>query len=211
MLGLKLTNSHTRRLRRTAVILGMALAMTAFGASEARAHCDTMDGPVVSAARRALDSGSLDPVLIWVRTQDEREIRSSYERTIAVRSLGGEARQLADNYFFETVVRVHREGEGESYTGLKPAGTDHGPAIPAADRALAAGNVAELEAVVLHAVRDGLRARFERAAAARGFVANDVEAGRDYVAAYVSLLHYVEQVYGLASDGVHPHPAAITP
>lgn len=205
MFALKLTDTHARHLRRTAAVLGMAMAMTALGSSEARAHCDTMDGPVVSAAQRALDSGSLDPVLIWVRPQDEREIRSSYDRTIAVRKLGGEARELADHYFFETVVRLHREGEGEPYTGLKPAGTDHGPAIPAADRALAAGDVTELESVVLHAVRDGLRTRFERAAAARGFAANDVEAGRAYVAAYVPLLHYVEQVYGLASSDAHPH------
>ncbi|HEY0969803.1 MAG TPA: DUF6448 family protein [Gemmatimonadales bacterium] len=211
MSGLKPSAPLSRSFRRVPAILAMALAMTALGASEALAHCDTMDGPVVTAARRALDSGSLEPVLIWVRPQDEREIRSVYEHTRSVRKLGAEARELADRYFFETVVRVHREGEGEPYTGLKPAGTDHGPAVPAADRALASGDVTELEAVVLHAVRDGLRERFRHAVAARGFADGDVEAGRAYVAAYVPLLHYVEQLYGLTSGEAHPHgtrPAA---
>lgn len=203
MFALKLTESRARPFRRISAVLGMAMAMTALGASEARAHCDTIDGPVVRAAQRALESGSLEPVLIWVRMQDEHEVRGSYARTIAVRRLGAEARELADRSFFETVVRLHREGEGEPYTGLKPAGTDHGPVIPAADRALAAGSVTELEAVVLHALRDGLRARFERAAMARGFATNDVEAGRAYVAAYVRLLHYVEHVHELAAGSEH--------
>jgi hypothetical protein len=43
-------------------------------------------------------------------------------------------------YFFETRVCVHREGEGAAYTGLKPAGLDLGPDIPAADKALESGN-----------------------------------------------------------------------
>lgn len=208
MFGPKPSSSRSRHLRRIPAIFGMAVAMTALASSEALAHCDTMDGPVVTAARRALDVGSLDPVLIWVRPQDERAIRSAYAHTLTVRKLGPEARDLADHYFFETVVRVHREGEGEPYMGLKPAGTDHGPAIPAADRALASGDVAELEQVVLHAVRDGLRERFDLAMAAKGFAESDVAAGRAYVAAYVPLLHYVEQLHGIASGGAHPHGAA---
>jgi len=100
-------------------------------------------------------------------------------------------------------VRLHRAGEGEPYTGLKPAGIDHGPVIPAADRALAAGSVEQLESVLIHAVRDGLRARFDRATAAKRFAPQDVEAGRAFVAAYVPLLHYAEQLYSLATGEGH--------
>jgi hypothetical protein len=44
-------------------------------------------------------------------------------------------------YFFETLVRIHRAGEGAPYTGLKLVGRDLGPAIPAGDKALDTGNV----------------------------------------------------------------------
>ena len=98
------------------------------------AHCDALDGPVVKAARRALETGSPDGVLAWVRPADESAVRQAFARTLAVRKLGPEAKELADLYFFETVVRIHRAGEGAPYTGLKPAGQDIGPAIPAADR-----------------------------------------------------------------------------
>ena len=194
---------HTNGWRRTAAIGGVALALVALAPRNALAHCDTMDGPVVTAARGALESGSVERVLIWVRPQDDGEIRRAFEHTLAVRKLGGEARLLADHFFFETLVRLHRAGEGEPYTGLKPAGIDHGPVIPAADRALAAGSVEQLESVLIHAVRDGLRARFDRATAAKRFAPQDVEAGRSFVAAYVPLLHYAEQLYALAAGEGH--------
>ena len=193
----------SRFARRSALMASAALAMLMASASEARAHCDTMDGPVVAAARNALESGSLAHVLIWVRAQDEAEIRKAFAQTRAVRAQGKEARELADRWFFETVVRLHRQGEGEPFTGLKPAGTDLGPAIPAADRSLAAGSVDELEKLLLHEVRDRLRERFTHAVAARRFDPADVKAGREYVAAYVALTHFVEQVHALGSDAAH--------
>ncbi len=91
----------------------------AFGA------CDGMEGPVVKAAPKALEAGNVNLVLIWVQEKDEGEARSAFEKTLAVRKLGLEAKALADMYFFETVVRIHRAGEGAPYTGLKPAGAMH--------------------------------------------------------------------------------------
>ena len=94
----------------------------------ARAHCDGLDGPVVKAAQRALAETNVNLVLIWVQKDEEREIKRAFEKTLAVRKLNAEAKELADLYFFETHVRLHRAGEGAPYTGLKPAGRDLGPA-----------------------------------------------------------------------------------
>jgi hypothetical protein len=173
----------------------------------ARAHCDTLDGPVVDTARRALDSGNVAPVLAWVRADDEAEIRSAFAQALAVRKLGGDARALADRWFFETVVRVHRAGEGAPYTGLKPAGADLGPAVVAADRAVAAGAGQPVEELLVRAVRDGVRARFA-AVKAQKPPADDVAAGRRWVEAYVPYVHYVEAVHAAATGGAHGAPAA---
>src|SRR5512135_1543516 len=100
-------------------------------ATPAAAHCDTLDGPVVSAARKALDTGDINLVLAWTQKNDEKEIRSAFDKARAVRKAGGQAKDLADTYFFETLVRVHRAGEGAPYTGLKPTGETE-PAIAAA-------------------------------------------------------------------------------
>jgi hypothetical protein len=151
-----------------------------------------MDGPVVQAAQRALAKGDVNLVLIWVQANDEAEIRKVFAKTLAVRKLNPEARELADLYFFETLVRIHRAGEGAPYTGLKPAGRDLGPAIPAADKAIETGSVDHLVALITSESANGIRERFQKVTAAKKFGAEDVNAGRGYVKAYVEFLHYVE-------------------
>jgi len=175
----------------------------------ALAHCDTLDGPVVKTARTALETGKLNPVLAWVRPGDEAEVKAAFARARAVRKLGAEARDLADTSFFETVVRVHRAGEGAPYTGLKSAGQDLGPAVPAADRAIGKHSAEEVEKLLVETVRKGLHQRLERVTA-RSQPGENVAQGREWVEAYVPYVHWVEGVYQAAAGGagVHPEPAA---
>ena len=173
----------------------------------ASAHCDTMDGPVVTAAKLALKTGDVTPALKWVRKTDEPEIRVAFVRTLNVRSLSPEAREMADNYFFETLVRVHRAGEGEPYTGLKPAGTEVEPGVAAADKALEVGSADALVKQGTAEVASGIRQRFAHVQEASKDAELGVEAGRQYVAAYVEFIHYVENVHqamtGTASEVRH--------
>ncbi len=185
------------------VVLTVAVSLLALVPDRARAHCDALDGPVVQTARKALDSGKLNPVLAWVRPQDEAEIKAAFARALAVRKAGGEARNLADTWFFETLVRVHRAGEGAPYTGLKPAGRDPGPAIRAADAAVEKGSPAEVEKLLQESVKEGLHARFAPLQAQKR-PGEDVAAGRKWVAAYVPFVHWVEGVHK-AAEGAGGH------
>ncbi len=189
-------------------ILTIAVALA--WAAPASAHCDTLDGPVVAAARQALDAGDPRLVLGWVSKQDEAEIRRAFERTVAVRAKGAEAKALADTYFFETVVRVHRAGEGAGFTGLKPAGQVEVP-VAAADKALATGDTAALTKLLAQRVDTGVRERFQAAAAHSKRAPQDVEAGRAFVGAYVDYVHYVERLYDAAGTPAPHHAAPATP
>lgn len=183
------------------IIIGLMALMP----NRAAGHCDGMDGPVVKAAQKALDSGNINLVLIWVQKTDEVEVRKAFDQTIRVRKLSPEARTLADRYFFETVVRLHRAGEGAPYTGLKPAGRDLGPAIPAADEALDARNLAPLLKIINEATEKGLREHFQSALKAAEFKKDDVQAGRAYVKAYVEFIHYAERSYEAATKPISGH------
>ena len=169
------------------------------------AHCDSLDGPVVKAAQNALDKRNLDLVLVWVRPEDEAEIRTAFNKTLTVRTLGQVAKELADRFFYETVVRLHRAGEGEPYTGLKPAGRDLGPAIPAADQAIDTRSLQPVEELLATSLSKGLRAHFEEAVRAKNYQAGDVKAGREYVEAYVEFIHYVERLYEAITALSHGH------
>ena len=101
-----------------------------FGAQDVQAHCDSLDGPVANTVQKALETGNVNPVLAYAPAAAEAEIRAAFEQSRKVRGLGADARALADQAFMETVIRLHRAGEGAAYTGLKPAGADYGPVIP---------------------------------------------------------------------------------
>lgn len=161
----------------------------------AAAHCDTLDGPVVVDARIALEKSNVTPVLKWVRKEDEAEIRAAFAEALAVRGKGAEAKVLADRYFFETLVRVHRAAEGAPYVGLKPAGEELGPAVSGSDKALESGSVEGLVKLVTEKAASGIRERFQRAAEKKKRSGDSVEAGREFVAAYVEFMHYTERLY----------------
>jgi hypothetical protein len=172
----------------------------------AAAHCDTLDGPVVTSAKLALKTGDVTPVLKWVGQSNEAQIRAAFERTLKVRALSPEAREFADNYFFETLVRVHRAGEGEPYTGLKPAGTEVEPGIALADKALETGSADEVVKQVTGEVARGIRQRFAHIQEAGKHADHSVEAGRQYVAAYVQFIHYVESLHqAVSGPASHAH------
>lgn len=183
----------------------LAAGLAPFGATPAAGHCDGLDGPVVTAARKALEARDVKPVLMWVQKADEAEVSLAFDRALAVRKLGAQAKDLADLYFFETLVRIHRAGEGAPYTGLKPAGRDLGPAIPAADRAIETGDLKPVSTLLANTMNAGLSERFGQLLEARRHVGDDVEGGRRYVAAYVQFIHYVEGLHQGAVGPVHGH------
>jgi hypothetical protein len=182
-----------------ALIVGAMLPTPAF------AHCDGLDGPVVAAARKALEAGDPNLVLIWVQPTDEAEVRRVFAEAMAVRKLGPQARNMADRYFFETLVRVHRAGEGAPYTGLKPAGRDLGPAIPLADKAVETGSGLALAEFIAKESEQGVQHRFAELQAKRKFQSDDLASGRAYVASYVSFVHYVEALHGSATGKADGH------
>lgn len=166
----------------------------------AEAHCDTLDGPVVATAQKALDAGDVTPLLKWVSSDDEQKIRTAFSETLNVRKLGNQARDLADRYFFETLVRIHREGEGAPYTGLKP-GTAVDPAVALADEALVSGSVDKLANVLSQAMTKGLQTRFQQALDFQKHADDNVSAGREFVEAYVVFTHYAEGLHGQIKGG----------
>ena len=186
-------------------LLALMAGLVMCSPSPALAHCDSLDGPVVKAARKALADKNVSLVLIWVQADDEPELRAAFAQTLDVRSLNANARALADRYFFETVVRLHRSGEGAPYTGLKAAGRDLGPAIPAADKALATGSLTPVIALLAAAMEGGLRTHFAHAVETQTFDARNVAAGREHVRAYVEFIHYVERLFEAITASAHGH------
>jgi uncharacterized protein DUF6448 len=186
------------------VMLMKLVSVSILASTVVFAHCDSLDGPVVQAARQSLSTGDVNHVLPWIQAGDEPAIRQAFQHTMAVRTLNKDAEKLADTWFFETLVRVHRAGEGAPYTGLKAAGTDVAPGVLAADQAVVKGDLQKLEKTLVDGMRQGLLQRFARVLKTKDYEQNNVNAGREYVAAYVDFVHFVERLDQL-SNTAHEH------
>jgi hypothetical protein len=176
------------------MVIAIGFCLLLFHPVISAAHCDTLDGPVVKAARIALEKGDVTPVLKWVKKDQEKEIQEAFKKTLIVRAKGPEANELADMYFFETLVRLHRAGERASFTGLKPAGAVE-PIVAEADKALETGSVDTLTTEMSKHLTNGVKERFDRALEKKKHMNESVDAGREYVEAYVEYVHYIESLH----------------
>ena len=174
-------------------------------------HCDSMDGPVVRAAKAALEAGDVGLALPYVPAAEEAEVTRAFERAMAARVLGPDAREVADLYFFEAVVRLHRAGEGAPYTGLEPAGLDHGPVVPVAERAIETGSPEALVRLLGRTVEDQVRRRFDHAMRLKAHAGRSLDDARAYVEAMLGLQVYAHHLYecahAAAHEGRHEHAA----
>lgn len=184
------------------LIFFIATAFVSIGEGKVSAHCDTLDGPVIQDARSALEKGDVTPVLKWVKKDAEPEIRAAFDKAITERKSN---KDFADKIFFETIVQVHRAGEGASYDCLKPSGSVE-PIIAGADKALETGSVDDLTREMATHLTSGVKERFEHAFELKKHKDESVETGREYVKAYVEYVHYVERLHDMIGGrGGHKH------
>jgi hypothetical protein len=178
---------------KTRLLLSLVFVWISFGPSNILlAHCDTMDGPVVADAKKAIDQHNVNYVLKWIKPESEKEIIEAFDLIMKIRDFSMDAKQIADKYFFETVVRLHRIGEGMSYTGIKPTGTPIDEKILAADKSIEQGNLSPLTGLVPADKQQELKERFQKVLALKDFDVNNIEAGREYIEAYVQFFHFAE-------------------
>jgi hypothetical protein len=115
---------------------------------------------------------------------------------MTVRKQGNkEAIDIADLSFYGTVVRLHREGEGASYTGLKPAGLNWSPVLPKVEKAMEKGYPNELVEFLSGAVEEQVNDRLKRFMETKNYDDNDVAAAREHVEAMLDLELYSHNLY----------------
>ena len=173
-------------------VFAATLALVILRPRRASAHCDTMDGPTAQDGLTALETGEIAHALKWIAPAGEAELREIFDRAREARTLGATAREVADRWFLENLVRIHRAGEGAGYTGLKPSGVPVDEKVAAADRCIEEGDLRALAGLVPAERWDELERRFTRVLERQAYDVTDVDAGRDYIDAYVSFFKYAE-------------------
>lgn len=169
-------------------------------------HCDTKDGPVAKAVNKALETGNVNFILIWIPKSDEEQMKKVFEKALKARKTGKDAREIADEWVLETAVRLHRAGEGAPFTGIKPAGLDEGPVVPRAEKAIETGDPGEILSFMDHAMKAELQKRFKHVLSKKDYDVNDVAAGREYIQAFQGFVVFSHHLYKkIAGNNGHGH------
>ena len=171
------------------------------------AHCDTKNGPVIIAAKEALKISNVNLILIWVQKKDESIIKEAFQKTVDLRKISPAVQLAVDKYFFETLVRIHRAGEGVPYTGIKDSTEVEAP-ISASEEALEKKSIADVMKLLNDAINKGLNEKFQETISKKDYAVKNVDEGREYVESYIALIHYVEAIYNTAAhtkEGHHEH------
>ena len=129
-----------------------------------------------------------------------------------MRTLSQQTRSLADEAFLEAAIRLHREGEGACYTGVKPAGIDYGPVIPAAEHAVETGDLVKLRAILVDEIDHALRERLVVVqklpkSSKDPKEAKDVPAARKRVSAELDFITFAESIRQAALGRFAKHDA----
>ncbi len=201
-----------------AVVAAVAAGAFMLFPKKVSAHCDTMDGPAVKDGKQALETGNINYAYKWILAEYETELKEIFEKALQARKQGSAAEDVADRWFLENFVRIHRAGEGAGYDGLKPAGTILEPVVVAADKSIEIGDMLPLKGLVTEEEYQALEEKFEKAIALKDYDINDVEASRAYVHAYVTFFkmaegeehdhgdaHRHEHEHGHSHEAAHGH------
>lgn len=198
---MKTIKNSTKKFSQRVVVLLSVILLSFVAPQIASAHCDSYDGPVIKDALKALEQNNVELVLKWVEPKYEKIITDKFNQTLKLTGNNQEVNKIIRTHFLETLVRLHREGEGASFTGLKPVGSMT-PMIEMADKSLDVNDVDHVVKAVNNHLGELLRERFEHAMELSKTKDSSVEQGRAYVEAYVQYTHTLEALENILHEPV---------
>ena len=187
-------------LKKPIILAFICFLAFALGATRVMAHCDAKNGPVAMDARKALSDVNFETVAIWVGQEQHKELHAAFDQAIDVYQMGDKAKELAEQYFMETAVRLHREAEGMTYTGLKPA-QPLPKDIAKAERALDTGNLEPVTDMLTAEMKQKMQHLLKKARMAKQNKDKSLVAGRKWADAYVKYVIYVHGLYKTIQAG----------
>jgi len=153
-------------------------------------------------AKKALETGNVKLILPYVPEESEDEVITAFNKVLPLHNQPNGVNEIADTFFFETVVRLHRAGEGAPYTGLKPAGLYEGPIIPIAEKAIETDSVEELKETLTYIIASEVEQRFEHMQYMKQYAEESVEDAREYVESMLGLQVWSHKIYLAATAGL---------
>ena len=158
------------------------------------------NGPVMRAAKMALETGNANYILIWVPEESENTLKNLIEKTCCERSSRKNIQNLAINWYFQTVSRLKYANGWPHCPGMKSERSDEKPIVLMVERAIETGNIEEIIGVIPCTHAGDVRQRFHHVMDKRNYNVDNIADGRAYVSSFIDLIVYLNNLYTSISD-----------
>ena len=149
-------------------------------------------GPVLSAAKRALETGNADYILIWIPEESENTLKNLLEKVCCEINIHKNACDDIVDWYFNTVNRLHTVYCGPHNLNLSTKAHAEKKIIYLAERACKSGNYQDITSVIQDTPDGEMRQRFNDVIKKRNYRAENIAAGRVYVSAFTDFIVFVK-------------------
>jgi hypothetical protein len=152
------------------------------------------DGPVISAAKRALETGNAHYILIWIPEESENTVKNLLEKAYCERYTQKNAYNHIVDWYFETINHLHSVHYGPYNLTISTKAPEEKTIIFLVERTCESGNFEEITTVIQDTPSGEMRQRFNDVMKKRNYGVENIAAGRVYVSAFTDFIAFVNNL-----------------
>jgi hypothetical protein len=152
------------------------------------------NGPVIRAAKMAMETGNASYILIWLPKEAENTLKNLLERTYCENRTRKNTQNHSIDWYFKSVNRLHSRYGWPDYPGMKFKETDEETIALMVERAFESGNFEEINSIIPLNHSGDARERFHKVMMKRNYSVDDIAAGRVYVSAFIAFIVYLHNL-----------------
>ena len=150
------------------------------------------NSPMMSAAKRALETGNAHHILVWIPEESENTLKNLLERAHCERTTGKDAHSNTVDWYFETINRLHSMYYGPHNLSISTKLPEEKAIILLVERACESGNFEEITTVITDTSAGEMRQCFNEVIKKRNYDA--ITAGRVCVSAFTDFIAFVNKL-----------------
>lgn len=151
------------------------------------------NGPVMSAAKKALETGKAHHILIWIPEASENTLKNLLEKACCERRIQTDGYDHIIDWYFATVRRFHSVGYGPRNLNISLKTLEEKTIISLVERACESGNFEEIAMVIPDIPAGELRQQFNDVMKKRNYDVENIAAGRVYVSEFTDFIAFVNR------------------
>lgn len=155
---------------------------------------DSHNGPMMIAAKRALETGKAHHILIWIPEKSENTLKNLLEKVCCKRRIQADGHDRIVDWYFETISRFHSGYYGPHNLNISTKTPEEKSIIFLVESACESGNFEEITTVIRDTPTGEMRQRFDDVMKKRNYCEENIAAGRVYVSVFTYFIAFVNNL-----------------